>query len=244
MSADKAKAKGGKGKDAGKDSKPKAARPAPQQQTAAKKGGKEDKKQGFTPGDRPKLPATYVPRLKSHYEKTVVPNLTKRFSYKNPMEIPRLLKVVVNMGLGDAVANARLMDGVVRELAAITGQRPAIAKARKSISNFKLREGMPIGTFVTLRRATMWEFLDRFISLATPRMRDFRGLPDRGFDGRGNYTVGLREHIIFTEIDLDAVDKIRGMDITFVTTARTDQEAYEFLKELGLPMRKRDAKAA
>jgi large subunit ribosomal protein L5 len=246
MSADKAKAGGkGKGKDS-KDSKPKAAKPtksAPPPQAGAKKA-KDDKKAGFVVGQRPKPPATYTPRLRTHYEKAVVPALVKRFTYTNPMRTPRLTKIVVNMGLGEAASNARIVDGVVKELAAITGQRPAIAKARKSISNFKLREGMPIGTFVTLRRATMWEFLDRFISLATPRIRDFRGLPDKGFDGRGNYTVGLREHIIFTEIDLDSVDKIRGMDITFVTTARTDQEAYELLKELGLPMRKRDAKAA
>lgn len=211
---------------------------APQQ----KKGGKEVKGAAAIAGARPKPPADYAPRLKTHYTANVRPALVKRFNYSNPMEVPRLLKVVVNMGVGEAVANPRLMDGVVRELAAITGQRPAIAKARKSISNFKLREGMPIGAHVTLRRAQMWEFIDRLISVAAPRIRDFRGLPDRGFDGRGNYTVGLKEHIIFPEIDLDAVDKIRGMDITFVTTARTDQEAYELLKELGLPMRKREQK--
>lgn len=250
MSADKAKGKDGgkgkgKGKDAGKgkETKPKVAKTAPPQ-TQLKKSGKEDKKAGFVVGTRPKLPAEYTPRLLTHYVANVVPALNKRFNYDNPMRLPRLVKIVINMGLGDAASNARIVDGVVKELAAITGQRPAVAKARKSISNFKLREGMPIGTFVTLRRFTMWEFLDRFVSLATPRIRDFRGLPDKGFDGRGNYTVGLREHIIFTEIDLDSVDKIRGMDITFVTTARTDQEAYELLKELGLPMRKREAKAA
>jgi large subunit ribosomal protein L5 len=227
MSAEQAKPKSAKGGG------------APQQ----KKGGKEAAKGAATlAGARPNPPAGYVPRMKLHYEEKVRAALSKRFEYRNPMEIPRLLKVVVNMGVGDAVANPRTMDNVVRELAAITGQRPAIAKARKSISNFKLREGMPIGAHVTLRRAQMWEFIDRLISVAAPRIRDFRGLPDRGFDGRGNYTVGLKEHIIFPEIDLDSVEKIRGMDITFVTTARTDQEAYEFLRELGLPMRKREAK--
>ncbi|MBI5059820.1 50S ribosomal protein L5 [candidate division KSB1 bacterium] len=185
-----------------------------------------------------------MPRFQQHYADKVVPALVKRFSYDNAMRIPRLSKVVINMGLGDAAANPRLIDSVVREIAAISGQRPAVAKARKSISNFKLREGMPIGVYVTLRRATMWEFVDRLITMATPRIRDFRGLPDKGFDGRGNYTVGLKEHIIFPEIDIDAVDKIRGMDITFVTTAKTDQEAYELLRELGLPMRKREVKAA
>ncbi len=247
MSADKAKgkkdAKGGKGgtkapskPSAGKGAKPKAAMPT---QAVQKKGGKDDKKAaGFQPGDRPKLPKDYEPRLMKHYAEKVVPALVKRFNYANPMEIPRLVKVVVNMGVGEASANPRMMDSIVRELAAITGQKPAVAKARKSISNFKLREGMPVGAFVTLRRHTMWEFLDRMITIATPRMRDFRGLPDKGFDGRGNYTVGLKEHIIFPEIDLDSVDKIRGMDISIVTTARTDQEAHQLLRELGFPMRK------
>ena len=224
--------------------KPKAAPKPPAKGGAPqpKKGGKEAKGAAAIAGARPKPPANYVPRLKLHYEQNVRAALTNRFSYRNPMEVPRLQKVVVNMGVGEAVTNARVMDGVVRELAAITGQRPAVAKARKSISNFKLRQGMPVGAHVTLRRAQMWEFVDRLISVAAPRIRDFRGLPDRGFDGRGNYTVGLKEHIIFPEIDLDSVEKIRGMDITLVTTARTDQEAFEFLRELGLPMRKREPK--
>ena len=238
MSAEQAKGKPAKASTKAPTKAPAKGGGAPQQ----KKGGKEAAKAASLTGERPRPPADYIPRLRVHYETNVRPALVKRFQYSNPMQVPRLLKVVVNMGVGEAVANARVMDGVVRELSAITGQRPAVAKARKSISNFKLREGMPIGAHVTLRRAQMWEFIDRLISIAAPRIRDFRGLPDRGFDGRGNYTVGLKEHIIFPEIDLDAVEKIRGMDITFVTSARTDQEAYEFLRELGLPMRKREQK--
>ena len=240
MSADQAKPAKPSAKPAAKP----AAKPqakgggAPQQ----KKGGKETKGAAPLTGERPKLPADYIPRLRTHYEQNVRPALTKRFQYANPMQVPRLVKIVVNMGVGEAVANAKVMENVVRELGALTGQRPAVAKSRKSISNFKLRQGMPIGAHVTLRRTQMYEFFDRLISVATPRIRDFRGLPDRGFDGRGNYTVGLKEHIIFPEIDLDAVEKIRGMDITFVTTAHTDQEAFELLKELGLPMRKREPK--
>lgn len=239
MSADKAKTA-----KAAKSTKPaKPAKGAPP--AAGKKGGKEGGKGVLTlAGARPALPPDYSPRMKTHYEQKVVPALKARFQYKNPMQVPRLLKVVVNVGAGDAVANPRVMDGVMRDLAIITGQRPALAKARKSISNFKLREGMPIGAFTTLRRTQMWEFVDRLIAVATPRIRDFRGLPDRGFDGRGNYTVGLKEQIIFPEIDLDSVEKIRGMDVTFVTTARTDVEAYELLKELGIPMRKREPRAA
>jgi large subunit ribosomal protein L5 len=194
-------------------------------------------------GARPKLPAGYMPRLQTLYVEKVVPALQKRFGYKNPMQVPRLQKIVINVGVGDAAQNPRLIDGVVLEIAAISGQRPAIAKARKSISNFKLREKMPIGVFVTLRRFQMWEFLDRLNAIAAPRIRDFRGLPDKGFDGRGNFTIGLKEQIIFPEIDFDKVEKIRGMDVSFVTTARTDQEAYELLRELGLPFRKRDKDA-
>jgi large subunit ribosomal protein L5 len=205
-----------------------------------KKGGKEGAKAVSLAGARPKLPAGYVPRMKTHYDEKVVPALNKRFQFGNPMQVPRLQKIVINMGIGEAVTNPKLIDAAVREMCLITGQRPAIAKARKSISNFKLREGMPIGVYVTMRRTQMWEFLDRLISMATPRIRDFRGLPDKGFDGRGNYTVGLKEQIIFPEIDLDSIEKIRGMDITFVTTARNDVEAFELLKELGLPMRKKE----
>jgi large subunit ribosomal protein L5 len=239
MSAEKAKpdAKPAGGKPAGGGKPAKGAPPA-----ATKKSGGKEKGQQTIAGARPKLPADYIARMQTQYVEKVVPALQKRFQFDNPMQVPRLLKVVVNVGVGEAVTNPRLIDGVVKELSLITGQRPAIAKARKSISNFKLREGMPIGVFVTMRKTQMWEFLDRLISLATPRIRDFRGLPDKGFDGRGNYTVGLKEQIIFPEIDLDSVEKIRGMDITFVTTAKNDMEAYELLKELGLPMRKREPK--
>ena len=237
MSAEQAKP--AKPAKPGKPGKP--AKPAKPASPAVKKGGKEGQKGPMTvAGNRPPLPAGYVARMKTHYLTKVVPALSKRFDYKNPMQVPRLVKIVVNVGEGDAVGNPKVIDNVVRDLSIITGQRPAVSKARKSISNFKLREGMPIGAFVTLRRTQMWEFLDRLISTAAPRIRDFRGLPDKGFDGHGNYTVGFKEQIIFPEIDLDTVDKIRGMDVTFVTTARTDVEAYELLKELGLPMRKRE----
>jgi len=237
MSAEQAK---GAAKPAG-GGKP--AKGAPPAGGGKKGGGKEGKEKQTLAGARPKLPAGYVARMQTNYSEKVVPALQKRFQFTNPMQIPRLVKIVVNVGVGEAVTNPRLIDGVVKELSLITGQRPAIAKARKSISNFKLREGMPIGVYVTMRKAQMWEFLDRLITLATPRIRDFRGLPDKGFDGRGNYTVGLKEQIIFPEIDIDTVEKIRGMDITFVTTAKNDVEAYELLKELGLPMRKREPKA-
>lgn len=220
--------------------------------SAEKAKGKPQVKQGKQPpkaakgggmnvaGERPKLPAGYVPRMQAHYKENVVPGLKKTFGYNNPMEVPRLQKITINVGCGDATQNPRVVESIVKELALITGQKPAVAKARKSVSNFKLREGMAVGVFVTLRRNTMWEFLDRFVSLATPRIRDFRGLPDRGFDGRGNFSLGLREQILFPEIDLDQVEKIRGMDITFVTSAKSDKEAYELLKQLGLPFRKRE----
>lgn len=192
-------------------------------------------------GERPVLPGDYIPRLLTHYQEKVVPALKQKFEYGNIMMVPRLVKIVVNAGVGEASQNPRVIEGVVKELAALSGQTPTVAKARRSVSNFKLRQGMPIGVFVTMRRQQMWEFFDRFNSIVAPRIRDFRGLPDRGFDGRGNYSVGLKEQIVFPEIDLDTVEKIRGLDITFVTTAKTDREAYELLKELGLPFRKREA---
>jgi large subunit ribosomal protein L5 len=212
------------------------------QQGKGKGKGKGKKGGDSLAGDRPKLPADYIPCLRQFYAETVVPSLNKQFGYTNPMVVPRLLKIVVNVGVGEATLNPRLIEGVVKEVAAFTGQKPKISKARKSVSNFKLREGMPIGVSVTLRREMMWEFLDRLISVATPRIRDFRGLADKGFDGRGNCTIGFREQIIFPEIELDNIEKIRGLDVSFVTSAKTDKEAYELLKALGMPFRKREPK--
>ncbi len=166
--------------------------------------------------------------------------MMKRFSYKNVFEVPKLEKISVNVGVGQAIQDPKLLDAVAKDLETIVGQKPVITRARKSISNFKLREGMPIGCRVTLRRARMYELLDRFIAIAVPRIRDFRGFSDKSFDGRGNYTVGVREQIVFPEVDVDKVTRITGMDITFVTTANTDEEAYELLKGLGMPFLKRE----
>lgn len=181
----------------------------------------------------------YKPRMMATYRNDVIPALQKRFNYKNVMQVPRLDRIVVNMGVGDAVEDQKHIDHAIEDMQIITGQKPSIRRAKKSISNFKLRQGMPIGCMVTLRRWRMYEFLDRFISLAVPRIRDFRGLPDNSFDGRGNYTLGLKEQIMFPEINYDKVAKIRGMNITFVTTAKTDEECYELLAALGMPFRKR-----
>jgi large subunit ribosomal protein L5 len=177
------------------------------------------------------------PRLQKHYEDRVSPDLMEQFGFDNPYRVPRLEKIVVNVGMGEAAKNPKLMDTVVDELAAITGQKPVVTRARKSISNFGLREGMPVGAKVTLRRERMYEFLDRLINVALPRVRDFRGIPTRSFDGRGNYTVGVKEHVIFPEIDYDKVDEVHGMDIVLVTTTEKDDEALELLKALGLPFR-------
>ena len=180
----------------------------------------------------------YTPRLKQKYQEEIVPALMKEFSYKNVMQVPKLKKIAVNQGLGSAIVDKKLIDTGIEEMTNITGQRAVATKSKKDISNFKLRRDMPIGVRVTLRGNQMYEFLDRLISVAIPRVRDFRGISDKGFDGRGNYTFGVTEQIIFTEIDLDKVSKINGMDITFVTTARTDKEAHALLKEFGLPFRK------
>ena len=176
-------------------------------------------------------------RLREHYKSEIVPALIKHFKYENVMAVPRLEKIVVNMGLGEAIQNSKILDTAVVELATITGQRPIITHAKKSIANFKLREKMPIGAAVTLRGERMYEFVDRLISLALPRVRDFRGLPIRSFDGRGNYTLGLQDQLIFPEIDYSKVDKIKGMNVTLVTTARTDDEGRELLRLLGVPFR-------
>ena len=185
--------------------------------------------------------AKVTPRLSDLYKKEVVPAMMKRFSYKNTMQVPRLEKIAINCGVGEATQDQKILETVVRELTVITGQKPAITRAKKAISNFKLREKIAIGCKVTLRSGKMYEFMDRLISLAIPRVRDFRGVPDKSFDGRGNYTLGLKEQIIFPEIDVDKIERIFGMDITFVTTARTDEEAYELLKGFGMPFRKREA---
>jgi len=180
-----------------------------------------------------KVPA----RLKIRYAEEIAPALREQFGYSNPMQTPRLVKVVVNMGVGEAARDSKLIDGAVKDLGAITGQKPQVTKARKSIAQFKLREGMPIGAHVTLRGDRMWEFLDRLVSVALPRIRDFRGLSPRQFDGRGNYTFGLNEQSMFHEIDQDRIDRVRGMDITVVTTAINDDEGRAFLKLLGFPFK-------
>ena len=219
MSDEKAKkAKKGEGKESGK---PKAAQVA-------------DKK------SKERAPREHIAvRLAEMYKKDVTPAMMKRFNYRNPMQVPRLEKISVNIGVGEATQDAKLVEAAARDLEAIVGQKVVITRAKKSISNFKLREKMPIGCRVTLRKAMMYEFLDRFISVAIPRIRDFRGVSDKSFDGRGNYTIGVKEHTVFPEIDVDKITKIFGMDVTFVTTAGTDQEAYELLKAFGMPFVKR-----
>jgi large subunit ribosomal protein L5 len=178
-----------------------------------------------------------APRLKSRYREEIVPALREQFSFDNVMQVPRLTKVVVNMGVGDAAKDSKLIEGAIRDLQDITGQKPQVTKARKSIAQFKLREGMPIGAHVTLRGDRMWEFLDRLLSVALPRIRDFRGLSPKQFDGRGNYTFGLTEQSMFHEIDQDKIDRVRGMDITVVTTAENDEEGRALLRLLGFPFK-------
>jgi large subunit ribosomal protein L5 len=179
-----------------------------------------------------------APRIQERYRKEVAPKLRTEFSYGNPHQVPSLSKIVVNIGLGEAVANPKLMEKATEELAAITGQKPLVRKSKKAIANFKLRAGLPIGCMVTLRGARMWEFFDRLVNVALPRVRDFRGTPTKGFDGRGNYTMGLREQIIFPEVEFDKVEKIVGMNVTVCTTAKTDAEAKALLAHLGMPFRK------
>lgn len=183
----------------------------------------------------------YTTRLRDKYDKEIVPALMQQFEYKSVMEVPKLLKIVLNQGVGGAITDKKLIETAVQEMALIAGQKPVMTISKKDISNFKLRKGMPIGSRVTLRRDQMYEFLDRLISVAIPRIRDFRGINYRGFDGRGNFTMGITEQIIFPEIDLDKVSKINGMDITFVTTAKTDKEANALLKEFGIPFKKPNA---
>jgi large subunit ribosomal protein L5 len=185
--------------------------------------------------ETPTSQAAPPPRLRERYRQDVVPALTRKFGYPTPMSVPRLVKITVNMGVGEASRTSGVMDAALEELATITGQRPNVRRARKSIAAFKIRDGMPVGCAVTLRRARMWEFLDRLISIATPRIRDFRGYNPRSFDGRGNYSVGIREQIIFPEIDYDSIGEVRGLDITISTSAETDEEGFELLLGLGFP---------
>ena len=223
-----------------KEAKPKGeAKPKAEPKKEGKKGkGKKDAPAVATVVGEAEPPAR-MPRLKEHFEQKVLPDLMKRFGYGNPMQAPRLTKIVVNMGVGDALTNVKLLDVAAVELATITGQKAAIRRAKKSIANFKLREGQPIGCMVTLRGDRMYEFYDRLVNVALPRIRDFRGVPARSFDGRGNYTLGLSEQIIFPEINYDRVEKVRGMDITFVTSARTDEEGQELLRLMNMPFRQR-----
>jgi large subunit ribosomal protein L5 len=217
--------KGGKAKGKGK---------------GGKKGGGDTQARGPHAGAKLPIPA---PRLRDFYQGTVRPKLTQQFSFTNPHQIPRLEKIVLNVGVGEAIKQPKALDSVVDELATITGQQPVRKKAKKSISNFGLRQGQEIGAAVTLRGARMWEFLDRFISVAIPRIRDFRGLGTRSFDGRGNYSLGLKEQMIFPEINYDSIESIHGMDITFVTTTNRDDHAMALLKELGMPFRTDEKKA-
>lgn len=238
--ADKEKAekaeKAPKGDKGPKGDKPPKGEKAPKGEKSAKGKGKGEGAEAAetSTGTIEKGPP---PRLREKYKAEIIPALTKRFSYKNVNQVPRLKKIVVNMGLGEAVANPKIIDSAVVELRAITGQKPIVTRSKKSIANFKLREGLPIGAMVTLRRERMWEFLDRLVTLSLPRVRDFRGISNRAFDGAGNYTLGLKEQIVFPEINFDKVDKIKGMNITFVTSAGTNEEAKELLTQLGMPFR-------
>lgn len=177
-------------------------------------------------------------RLREKYEKDIIPSLTKKHGYNTVMEVPKLVKIVINMGVGDAAQNSKMLEAAVKDLTVIAGQKPVITKAKKSIAGFKIREGQSIGCKVTLRGEAMYNFMDKLVSIALPRVRDFRGVSPRAFDGRGNYTLGIKEQLIFSEIDYDSVVKVRGMDIVFVTTAKTNEEAYDLLSELGMPFRK------
>ncbi len=207
----------------------------PEGEKAPAKGKEQPKRVQVKAPEGPvfQLPPNYVPRLKARYEKELIPQIMKEFSFKNVMEVPSVRKVIINIGMGEALENAKAMENAVRDVATITGQQPVVTKAKKSIANFKIRKGQSIGVMVTLRGPRMYEFLDRFINVTIPRIRDFRGMPNRGFDGRGNYTVGLREQSVFPEIDFNSIDKIRGMQITIVTSAKNDQVARRLLALMG-----------
>ena len=227
--------KGDKGDSGGdKADKKKADRPEKKEKGKGGRGGQRaEEARAAVVSTAEIVPARFLEK----YSKDVVPALTKEFGYTNPNQVPRLEKIVVNMGLGAAVTNPKIIDSAVEELRSITGQKPIVTRAKKAIATFKLREGMPIGAMVTLRSNRMWEFMDRLVSVALPRMRDFRGISRMAFDGKGNYTLGLREQIIFPEIDYDRIDVIKGMNVSFVTTAKTDEEGRALLKNLGVPFR-------
>lgn len=202
---------------------------------------KADKNEGAEVASGPRsVPKNYVPRLKTKYQKEIVSALQKEFSFSSPMRSPRLKKIAINQGVGDAVADRKIIESALNEMTIITGQKPVATLAKKDISNFKLRKGVAVGVKVTLRSNNMYEFLDRFISTALPRIRDFKGISKNGFDGRGNYTLGIQEQIIFPEINIDKVNKVRGMDITFVTSARNNAEAMSLLREFGMPFKKEE----
>ena len=217
----------------------KAARGDKAEKAKAARGDKGDKgkEQAAEGAEAKPVKRTAPPRLKTYYLNEVVPRLREEFGYKNPHEVPKLVKITVNMGLGEAISNPKVLESAVEELKAITGQAPIITRARKSIATFKLRQGMKIGCMVTLRRERMYEFLDRLVTFALPRVRDFKGVSPRSFDGRGNYSLGIREQIIFPEINYDKIDKIKGLNISIVTTAKTDEEGRSLLKHLGMPFR-------
>lgn len=210
---------------------------AEEKKSKEEKKAKKGKQAKEEPEAVPQVEKGYVPRLLVRYRDEIIPNLEKRFGYGNALRAPRLKKIVVNMGIGDGLKDAKLLDAAVDDMMVVTGQRPAVTKAKKSVASFKVRKGMAVGCKVTLRGARMYEFFDRLVNVAIPRIRDFRGLPADSFDGRGNYTFGIREQIVFPEIDYDKVVKVRGMDITMQTSARTDEEGFELLKSLGMPFR-------
>jgi large subunit ribosomal protein L5 len=224
------------------DEKAKAAKPAKGQPQGGQGkggqqgGGKKDKGAAGNVDHAPKA-REGAPRLQTYYQQTVRGRLAKEFGLTNPNQVPRLEKIVLNMGLGEAIQNAKILDSAVTELAAITGQRPVVTKAKKAIANFKLRKGLPIGCMVTLRGDRMYEFLDRLVNIALPRVRDFKGVSDKSFDGRGNYSLGIREEIIFPEVDIDKVEKVKGLTINICTTAKSDDEGRALLKALGVPFR-------
>lgn len=206
--------------------------------TSATKGTPSAGKQEKTPALVVFSPANYSPRLKTKFYKEIIPSLMKEFNFKTPMRVPRLRKIALNQGVGDAASDRKIIDSALNEMSVITGQKPVVTLAKKDISNFKIRKGVPVGVKVSLRGDRMYEFLDRLISSALPRIRDFRGISRHAFDGRGNYTLGIQEQIIFPEINIDKINKVRGMDITFVTNARSDNEARALLREFGMPFKK------